>query len=117
MSRPVLYVCAPYSTRTPDEAVDTLHAVRGAIERGYCPVFAPFMFERLLSDENPAQRATGIACGLTLLDHADAIVVVGERLTKGMRTELGRWRGPTFFWPELPAARELAKEVTPAPLA
>ena len=105
MSRPILYVCAPFSTRTPDEAVATNQAIVRAVELGWCPLYTPYHFDRFLRDGNPDERAAALECAFGLLDQADTVLVVGSRLTDGMRLELARWRGSLAFWPDLhPAA-------------
>jgi hypothetical protein len=108
MNRPLLYLCAPFATRTPDEAVATNQAIVRAVALGWVPVYAPYLLDRFLRDGKPGERALALECALGLLDRADALLVVGDRLTDGMRLELKRWRGSVFFWPEVPPAETAA---------
>lgn len=111
--RPLLYVTAPWRTRTPDEAAATDAAIRGALELGYFPVFSPYCLAPTgLRDDVPAERELVLEADLALLDRCDAVLLVGGRLTDGMQRELWHWaqtRGASgvYTWPDLPRASEV----------
>ena len=112
--KPVLYVCAPFATRTLAEAALTDAAIRGALELGYVPVFAPYLYDRVISDTFPSERELALQACEVLIAKSDAFLVVGDRLTAGMERDLAAWRKlldgphdgvlPTYRWPELPQA-------------
>lgn len=90
--RPLLYVCAPFRTRTLEEARATHAAIARALELGWAPVFGPLLLRDFLSDANPNERAAAIECDLAILRACNAVLVVGDRVTEGMRHELEAWR-------------------------
>lgn len=109
MTRPVLYVCAPFRTRTPEEAERTDAAMRRALELGWAPIFAPMLYQPLgLRDDIPGERDAALAAAVGLLSVSHSVLVVGLRITEGMGLELDAWgarssRAP-FKWPDLPPA-------------
>ena len=115
MTRPILYVCAPFATATADEVYTRDCAIRAAAERGWTPVYAPYLFAPVYTDETEAVRALCFDMNLALLVKSDAILVVGSRVTEGMSVEIDWWtthRYPKvtghgrglYEWPRLPDA-------------
>lgn len=86
--RPILLIIAPYATATAEERIDTDDVVRRAIRLGWCPVFMPWQLERVLRESVPADRRAGLECSLSMARLCDEAVVVGDRITEGMRGEL-----------------------------
>jgi len=111
VTRPILYLTAPYQTATEGEKALRLEAVRVAVARGWCPVFSPFLLERAYPEETPEVRVLALDCCLALLAVATALLVVGERRTEGMNVELSWWEehgDAPMLWPDLPRAEEWA---------
>lgn len=112
MSRPLLYVIAPYATRTPAEADRTDAAIRRGLELGWAPVFLPYVYRGILRDDMPAEREVALLACEGVIDKADAALVVGERITAGMDRDLAYYERDgmpvryLFEWPELPPAEE-----------
>jgi hypothetical protein len=102
-TRQLLYVCAPWRTRTPEEEAATTAAIRWALKWGWCPVWAPSLLAPFLEDEDPDQRAVALRCAVALLAACDGVLVVGERRTDGMRYELEAWFKRRRRKPELSA--------------
>lgn len=92
MTRPLLYVCAPFRTRTLDEARATHDAIALALRLGWAPIFGPLLLRDFLSDANEDERAMAIECDTTILAACTAFLVVGERVTEGMRHEMKAWQ-------------------------
>lgn len=111
MKRPILYVCAPYQTRTHEEALETDKAIGHALQLGWAPVFAPYLLNRFICEEEPSEREMALDCCMSLLEGSDAVLVVGDRRTNGMWKELARWERIRFnrrepsvlYWPCLRA--------------
>lgn len=109
----MLYVCAPWKTRTPAEEAETKKAVRAALEKGWAPVFLPFMYDTILDESDPEARELGLQACEAVLVRCDKILVIGSRITEGMQRELDLWdqwhswmflnRKP-LVWPDLPPA-------------
>ena len=67
-----------------------LDACTYAVEKG-CMPYAPHMyFPRFLTDEDPEERKAGIELGLRWLKECDEVWVIGNRITEGMKAEIGK---------------------------
>lgn len=112
--RAILYLCAPYATRTLVEHTQTQLAVRKAVSLGWAPIFYPFVMSPAgIDDAVPEQREAALECCEAVIPRCDAFLIVGMRETSGMSRDLAAWngRGPTYKWPDLPPAPDLAKKV------
>ena len=68
-----------------DAAWDT----REVLREGHTPVTPHLMLERVLDDDNEAERAMGIRAGLDLLSHCDQLWVFAQNgISAGMREEI-----------------------------
>ena len=88
--RRLLYVCAPWRERTAESMAEVHATIAAALEQGFAPIFAPFLFPAL-DDSIPAQREAAFECDLAILERCDALVLVGARVSEGMRRELNAW--------------------------
>lgn len=88
--RPLLYVCAPWRERTPESLKETRAAISKAVALGWAPIFGPFLLPDL-DDADEAQRETAFQCDLAILARCQGILVVGERMTPGMKREEAAW--------------------------
>lgn len=103
VSRPILYVCAPFATRTTQEQLKTNRVRLAAMGMGWAPLFAPAALSDLgLEEGNKADRAASLDVAVSLLLRSTACVVVGKRVTAGMEMELRAACGSRI--PCLPAA-------------
>lgn len=100
MTRPLLYIAAPWKTRTLAEASLTHYAIGKAMGLGWAPIFTPLLFRDFLSDANENERAIAIECNAPVLAACHAILTVGDRITSGMAAELAWWK--TAAWDTLP---------------
>lgn len=92
MTRPLLYLAHPIRRRTLADAARLTQAIARALELGWMPVAGWLLLRDHLNDANEDERAIAIACDLSLLAACNAFLVVGERVTEGMRHELDAWR-------------------------
>ena len=87
------YICSPLHSSSPREFQYNLHAARAymfyANRRMECQAKAPHAYLPLLmSDKNPEERNLAIQFGLELLKRCQIVLVCGNRLTSGMKTEI-----------------------------
>ena len=90
MSRPLLYVCAPWRRRTPASIARTKTLCRKAADLGWLPLFGPWVFA-WLDDAKPKDRAMGLELDMNMIEECVALMVVGETVTEGMAIELKAW--------------------------
>ena len=90
----LVYICSRYradATHTVEEAVDSaLCACSMAISKGYAPIAPHLYLPRCLDDNEPAERAAGMAAGLAFLAVCDEVWQWGKTITEGMAAELAR---------------------------
>ena len=90
-NRPLLYVCAPFRTRTEAEAEATDHVLRVAVARGWAPIFAPYCFRGIFSDEKPEEREAMLSVAQGVIQKCAAFYLVGQRVTEGMLRDIAAW--------------------------
>jgi hypothetical protein len=101
----VVYVCSPW--RAADEAgrnanLDrALQVCREIALAGDVPVAPHLLFTRFLSDDVPAERDRGIACGLVLMARCDEVRAYGDT-SEGMRREIQAAKEMGIFARRLP---------------
>ena len=93
-----VYICSPFSPQgnTPEEKnadlkrnIDLVKKVcRDAVKKGYTPYAPHLYFTQFLSDSDAVERVLGMCHGLLWLNDCDELWVVGDRVTKGMQTEI-----------------------------
>lgn len=115
MTRPLIYVAAPFKTRTMAEARATHDAIALAMRLGWAPVFTPLLFRDFLSDANEDERSIAIECNAPILAACHALLVVGERVTTGMAAELTWWRDAGWDPLTTGEAARVARWFIPAP--
>lgn len=96
----LIAVLSPLRGRTPDERLDNeLRAeaiCRDIALDGDCPMATHLLFSRFLNDDDPAERAAGIACGQALQAMCDEVRAYPRgdgALTEGMMQDIrAAWR-------------------------
>lgn len=116
MTRPVLYIVAPFATATIEEIERTERAIRRGLELGWAPIFVPFIYRGLLRDDIPGEREVALVSCEAFIEKADALLLVprmhGAPESGGMKRDLAahnrrctsREFVPNFIWPNLPSA-------------
>lgn len=94
----VVYVCAPYRplSKDPEKAAaelkENIRNTRMACTlvsiMNEMPVSSALMYPQFLNDDDPIDRKKGIDYGIRLLESADELWIVGDRITAGMRQEI-----------------------------
>lgn len=87
-----VFICPRYradATHTIEEAVaSALFACSFAINKGYAPIAPHLYLPRCLDDNDPAERAAGMAAGRAFLAVCDEVWQWGKSVTEGMAAEL-----------------------------
>jgi len=94
----IVYVCAPYRplSKDPEKAAaelkENIRNTRMACTlvsiMNEMPVSSALMYPQFLDDNDPIDRKKGIDYGIRLLESADELWIVGDRITAGMRQEI-----------------------------
>lgn len=87
------YICSPLSAPTKQEFIWNMRTARAymlyAMEKMNMDARAPHAYlPMLLCDAVPAERALALLFGQRLLEQSDLVLVCGNRLSKGMRSEI-----------------------------
>lgn len=84
---PLVVVESPYAGDVDKNTAFAQNVCRWCVEEGYNPYASHLFFTQFLDDNDPDERATGIACGLEWGKNADRVVVAlrpGEDMSRGM---------------------------------
>lgn len=89
------YICSPFSADTKDLTNQNMCAARAymfyANKKMNMSAGAPHAFlPLLLCDDVPSERALAIRFGLEFLERSDVMLVCGNRLSNGMRSEIAK---------------------------
>lgn len=94
----IVYVCAPYRplSKDPEKAAaelkENIRNTRMACTlvsiMNEMPVSSALIYPQFLDDNDPIDRKKGIQYGIRLLESADELWIVGDRITAGMRQEI-----------------------------
>ncbi len=90
-----VYICSPYRAKDDaqlDRNIDYAQMLtRQAIEAGLAPITPHLYMTQCLNENNPEERAAGMAAGLALLESCDFILVgVRYGISEGMSEEIQR---------------------------
>lgn len=88
---------SPYAARTPEMRVNldayAREAMRDCLLRGEAPYASHMLYTQpgVLRDDNPTERALGMAAGFAFLSHMDYMVVYTDYgISAGMREGIAR---------------------------
>ena len=87
------YICSPLSADTEDEFIRNMHNARAymyyAATQMHFYARAPHAYlPMILCDQLPSERALALWFGLRLLEESQVILVCGNRISHGMRSEI-----------------------------
>ena len=96
MIRRIALLCAPFRTRTPEEAAELERVKARLVVRGWVPIFLPDTLAGVLDDEDETERRVALSCSESFVARMArvegvSLVVVGERMTEGMQGEASAW--------------------------
>lgn len=104
MKNKLAYICSPYRGNVFKRFRNIRYAqqlTRNAIRAGFAPIATHLYLTKILDDEQPAERAKGIAAGLNILSECGTMIV-GTRygVSEGMAAEIehARKNGITIIW-------------------
>ena len=88
----LVFVCSPYRSDDPQEKAHNIEIAKAICKivagNGDIPYAPHLLCPQFLDDEDANERITGINIGLQMLTKCDYLLVVGERVSEGMRNEI-----------------------------
>ncbi|MBG9319427.1 DUF7768 domain-containing protein [Corynebacterium belfantii] len=88
MSRPLTYMCSPYSGDVRANTALARQFCGFAISCGQIPLAPHLLFPQFMNDHDPDERELAMAFNRVLLSRCDAVWVYTGRVSKGMRAEI-----------------------------
>ena len=88
---PTLYICSPWRTASLDEVGERWTAIKKAIDLGYAPIFAPWLYRSVADTEQ------ALVLSRAWVSKCDAFLVVGDNITDGMKADIEAW--DASWWP------------------
>jgi hypothetical protein len=88
--RPLVYVCSPCAGDTAANTRLAREHCRFAVAQGCIPLAPHLLYPQFMDDKDPAQRELGLSFALVLLGKCAELWVFGERVSAGMRLEIGK---------------------------
>jgi hypothetical protein len=82
-----VFVCSRYRGDVAAHVLAAREACRTVLRAGDAPFAPHLLYPAILRDEDPVERAAGIACGLRWLAAADVVAVFGKP-SDGMEREI-----------------------------
>ena len=86
-----VFICHPLGNNVEGNLQAVLPYAKYILMLGYCPL-VPHWYSFVLNDNDPEERAKGIECAFRLMRDADYLLVCGDRISKGMSSEISLWR-------------------------
>jgi hypothetical protein len=87
--RPVVYIASPWRGDTETHERYALAALADSLSRGEAPVASHLLYPRALDDDDPAERAHGMAAALALLAECCEVMVYADLgVSGGMADEI-----------------------------
>lgn len=89
-----VFICSPFRASEPEEQKKNIKVARRicrkALQEGLVPIAPHLFFPQFLSDGDEKERELGIHAGLVMLESADEVWVVGNRVSEGMAREIAK---------------------------
>lgn len=98
----MVYIASPLRGDYNQNIKNAVEYCRLATESGVLPLAPHIIFSQWCNDSIPEQRKQGLKLGLSLLEKAEELWVMGSRISEGMKGEIAfaKEHGiPTFFIP------------------
>ena len=86
--RPFAYVCSPFRGDVEKNTAQAKVYCRQVYEAGYIPLAPHLYFTQFLDDNYPKERVAGMEMGVALLPLCRVLLVCGNNITEGMKTEI-----------------------------
>lgn len=107
MNGDLLYIISPNAGDIENNKAFAVKCCRYAIQQGHTPIAVHLLYPQILNDQDPAERATGLRLGLTVLEHCARAWVCGSTISSGMAGEIElaeRLGIPVQYVEEVPAS-------------
>ncbi len=86
--RPLVYICSAYSGDVTANMEKARKYCRFALEQGQIPLAPHLLYPQFMKDDDLAERELAIFMDLVLLGKCQELWVFGDRISKGMKTEI-----------------------------
>ena len=84
-----IFICSPFAGEIDRNVRIAKKLCRMVMEAGYAPFAPHLLYPRFTEDNDPSQRAAGIACGLAFMETCDEVwAFTGNGISSGMRREI-----------------------------
>lgn len=88
MSRPLTYICSPYSGDVQANTALARQFCSFAIAAGQIPLAPHLLFPQFMNDHDPDERELAMCFNKVLLSRCDGVWVYTGRVSRGMRAEI-----------------------------
>lgn len=86
--RKIIYICSPCRGNVAVNVGWAKLYTELVLRSGHTPITPHAFYTEYLDDDNPTDRATGLAAGLSLLHRCDEVWIFGNTITAGMQSEI-----------------------------
>lgn len=84
-----VFICSPYSGERERNNAYLSACISDSLDRGEAPFAPHFIYPQFLNDDDPCQRAKGIACGMAWLEASYILAVYSDLgISAGMLAEI-----------------------------
>ena len=94
MKKPYVYICSPYRAASAEQLEKNIALARRsscmAMALRRIPIVPHLLFPQFLDESDEEQRKVGIEAGLTMLELAEELWVVGSTISEGMAKEIAK---------------------------
>ena len=86
--RKIVYICSPLRGDIENNVAKAEKFSIFCLKQGNLPIAPHVIFSRILNDNVPEERKTGMEMGMQLLGICDELWVFGKTITEGMQAEI-----------------------------
>lgn len=83
-----VYICSPLGGNIEENLSKVKKYTRYALKCGTAPI-VPHFYALCINDNNKTEREMGVSAGLSTLWFCDEMWIFGEKITEGMKKEIG----------------------------
>lgn len=88
MENKLMYIASPYAGDVEKNVAFAKDACHYAMKHSCTPMAVHLLYPQFLDDNNPQERAAGLAMGHQVLSVCDELWVCGDRISSGMESEI-----------------------------
>jgi hypothetical protein len=90
--KPMVFICSPLAGEVEKNLEHARRYCRYAVAQNTIPIAPHLIFPQFMDDGDPNQRSLAIFMGLVLLTKCQELWRFGERISAGMKVEIGKAR-------------------------